>query len=53
MVSDIGKLNGVKHLTQFVFADGSVTFLSENVDMKLYRDLSTMRGAEVIDADDL
>ncbi|MFG0336033.1 MAG: DUF1559 domain-containing protein [Maioricimonas sp. JB049] len=31
----------------FLFCDGAVTFLSENIDMDLYRALSTVRGGEV------
>ncbi len=33
----------------FLFADGSVHFLLENIDLLLYQQLSTMQGGEVID----
>lgn len=33
---------------QFLFADGSVRFLSESVDLALYRGLSTIAGGEVV-----
>lgn len=33
----------------FLMADGAVRFLSENIDMRLYRGLSTRSGAEVVD----
>ena len=29
-------------------ADGSVTFLTENIDLKLYRELATVNGGEVV-----
>lgn len=32
----------------FVFCDGTVSFLSENVHPSIYRDLSTIQGGEVI-----
>jgi len=32
----------------FLFADGSVSFLSENIDMNVYRGLSTIQGSEVV-----
>ena len=31
----------------FLFADGSATFMSENIDLQVYRALSTIRGDEV------
>lgn len=33
---------------QFGFCDGSVQFITANIDMKLYRDLSTVMGREVV-----
>jgi prepilin-type N-terminal cleavage/methylation domain-containing protein/prepilin-type processing-associated H-X9-DG protein len=33
----------------FLFADGSVHFLQEDIDMLLYQSMSTMQGDEVID----
>ena len=33
----------------FLFADGSVHFLEEGIDMKLYQELSTMMGGEVVE----
>ncbi|MBD3673333.1 MAG: DUF1559 domain-containing protein [Planctomycetaceae bacterium] len=33
---------------QFLFGDGSVHFLSENIDLATYRALSTVRGGEVV-----
>lgn len=33
---------------QFLFGDGAVRFLSENIDLDLYRGLSTLRGAEIV-----
>ncbi|REJ81454.1 MAG: DUF1559 domain-containing protein [Planctomycetota bacterium] len=33
---------------QFVLADGSVHFLSENIDLQLYRALSTYDGGEIV-----
>jgi prepilin-type N-terminal cleavage/methylation domain-containing protein/prepilin-type processing-associated H-X9-DG protein len=32
----------------FLYADGSVRFLSENIDMQTYRALSTIQGGEVV-----
>ena len=32
----------------FLFCDGSVSFLSETIDMRVYRALSTIQGGEVI-----
>jgi len=48
------KLNaafGSKHPggTQFAFGDGHVSFLSENIDLKAYRGLSTRDGGEVLE----
>tara|TARA_R110002095_G_scaffold77659_6_gene66606 strand:- start:1057 stop:2070 length:1014 start_codon:yes stop_codon:yes gene_type:complete len=34
----------------FLYADGSVHFISENVDLGLYRALSTIQGGEVVEA---
>ena len=36
----------------FTFADGSVKFLSENIDMTTYRALSTCAGNELVDDED-
>jgi prepilin-type processing-associated H-X9-DG protein len=36
----------------FVFADGSVRFISQNIDPKVMRALATMAGGEVIGGDD-
>ena len=36
----------------FLFCDGQVRFVSENIDMTTYRALSTIRGNEVIDDED-
>lgn len=33
---------------QFTLADGSVRFISENIDLNVYKSLSTMQGLEVI-----
>lgn len=35
---------------QFAFVDGHVTFIQEDIDVELYRDLSTFAGGEVIDS---
>jgi prepilin-type N-terminal cleavage/methylation domain-containing protein/prepilin-type processing-associated H-X9-DG protein len=35
----------------FVFCDGSVHFLSETIDMDIYRGLSTVRGGETVSVD--
>jgi len=35
-------------LAQFVFMDGSVHTISETIDLTIYRDLSSMRGGEII-----
>ena len=32
----------------FVFCDGGVRFINEAIDMKLYRDLSTVMGGELV-----
>ena len=32
----------------FLFADGSVHFLSDTIDMLLYQQLSTMQGNEIV-----
>jgi prepilin-type processing-associated H-X9-DG protein len=32
----------------FLFADGSVQFLREDIDMLLYQQLSTMMGNEIV-----
>jgi hypothetical protein len=32
---------------QFLFGNGSVHFLSENIDLEVYRRLSTISGGEV------
>ena len=34
---------------QFLYADGSVHFISENIDLLLYRNLSTRGGGEVVE----
>lgn len=34
----------------FLFADGSVKFISESIDRAAYRALSTIRGGEIVDA---
>ena len=34
----------------FLFADGHTDFLSENINMTTYRNLSTINGGEVIPA---
>ncbi|QDT99360.1 DUF1559 domain-containing protein [Gimesia aquarii] len=36
---------------QFVFGDGRVRFISENIDLGVYRALSSIRGGEVTDFD--
>ncbi len=33
---------------QFLFGDGSVTFISENIDLTVYQALGTIRGGEVV-----
>jgi len=33
---------------QFVLGDGSVRFISENIDLGVYRGLATRRGGEVV-----
>ncbi len=38
---------------QFVFCDGHVQFLSDIIDMKVYRALSTRSGGETIPADEI
>ena len=35
--------------TQFAFADGHVEFLTDTIDIKIYRGLSTIAGNEVLD----
>jgi prepilin-type N-terminal cleavage/methylation domain-containing protein/prepilin-type processing-associated H-X9-DG protein len=35
--------------SQFLFADGHVRFISENVDLRLYKGAATFRGNEVLD----
>ena len=37
---------------QFLFADGTVKFISENIDQRVYRALFTIAGREIIDEDD-
>jgi prepilin-type processing-associated H-X9-DG protein len=37
---------------QFLFADGSVHFLQETIDMLLYQQLSTMAGGEIVSIPD-
>ena len=36
----------------FTFADGSAKFLSENIDMSVYRALSTIDNNEIVDDED-
>ena len=37
---------------QFLFGDGTVRFISENVDQKVYVALYSIKGGEIVDADD-
>jgi prepilin-type processing-associated H-X9-DG protein len=37
---------------QFLFGDGAVRFLSENVDQRVYAAIFTIAGGEVVDEDD-
>lgn len=52
--TDLDRVRGFysQHPTgaNFGFADGSTRFLSETVDIQVYRDLSTIRGGEIIPA---
>ena len=36
----------------FLFADGAVSFLSENIDMGTYKSLATQAGNEIVDDED-
>ena len=36
----------------FLFADGAVTFLSENMDLTVYRAIGTIAGNEIVDDED-
>ena len=38
---------------QFTFCDGHVTFLTDTIDMGVYRALSTRAGGETIPADEI
>ena len=38
---------------QFVFGDGHVSFLNENIDLLSYRALSTRAGGETISSEEL
>jgi prepilin-type processing-associated H-X9-DG protein len=39
--------------SQFLFGDGSVRFVSENIDVKIYGYIMTIKGREIVDEDDL
>jgi prepilin-type N-terminal cleavage/methylation domain-containing protein len=38
---------------QFLFGDGTVRFITENVDVKIYAAVHTIQGKEIVDEDDL
>lgn len=41
-------ISGHEAGAQFLLGDGSVRFVSENIDATIYRDVSTVSGGEVI-----